>query len=783
MNETRFDISQFKVGAEVGNFRILRVLGEGGMGAVFEAQDLKLGRKVALKVMHAHIANIPGAKEKFLREARTAASVEHDRIVRIYSIHDEGDFPYITMELLQGESLHHYLTRQRIPSLGFTLQVGLHVAQGLQVAHAAGLIHRDIKPSNIWIEPYEGSGFRCKILDFGLARGGTDGAISHATNQGMGTPMYMSPEQWQGVGLDGRSDLFSLGVILYQMGSGQMPFEGDTLPSIMFAVMQNEPQLVGSLNPGLPKGLSAIIMRLLEKDKNDRPASGKEVAEIMSDLLRDNERLLRDDPTADPNERPLPSPEIETQAEASMPRGYIATQADPSSINYATPRSELSIDPPSILQPPRNFAMIGIILGAVLVALIVGIIAFWPKGDTNSTVVKKEPEQGQIGTDQEEKKENKQEPEKLPQKEKLPVNEGKIDPNPMPEKKAGTVPPPPPKKLLTLLDCSGDVGLTPGEVTRFQQEYAEQNGLRVNYSLDLGNGVSMAFVLIPPGKFWMGAVPGEQDTIDQFPGGKKRPPETLDVPRHLVIITKPFYLGKFEVKRGEFARFTSAFGYKTTAEEANGAEGWDEGQKKFSKGPDKRFSWKNPGWTITDEHPVVNVSWNDCDAFVEWAGHQPAAKFPEGFKRLRLVSEAEWEYACRAGSQTVFASGNDGKELPKFGNVADATLKEVLPSLTTIPLKDGFAFTAPVGKFPANAFGIHDLTGNVLEWCRDGYAKFPPAFQTTVEDPEGPNASDERVIRGGSFLGWAPQQRISRRDMDKPTVRLYHLGFRVVIEQ
>lgn len=775
-NDTRFDVSQFKIDSIVGNFHIIRVLGEGGMGTVFEARDIKLGRKVALKVMHPHIANISGAKEKFLREARTAASVEHDRIVRIYSVHDETDYPFITMELLQGESLHTYLSRQRIPSLGFTLQVGLHVAQGLQVAHSAGLIHRDIKPSNIWIEPHDGSSFRCKILDFGLARGGgADGAISHATNQGMGTPMYMSPEQWQGVGLDGRSDLFSLGVILYQMGSGQMPFEGETLPSIMFAVMQHEPQLIGTLNPGLPKGLAEIIMRLLAKDKNERPASGKAVAEVMADLLRDNERLLRDDPTADPHQR-VPSPEIETQTDVSLPHGIFATRTDGSAANLPLPSfpSADSVDPPSLLQPPRKHATIGLVLGIVLLALVGGIFAFWPKGDKQVVEVPEGGNEqihgaggngktGENGQEVDPKKTNQQQTNQL-----APSANGKAGT----ENKAGAVVPPS-KEKLTFLDCTADP-LKPEYVNWFQREYADQNGWKVNYFLKLDDNVSMTFVLIPPGKFWMGAVDAERKLLDQF-AGQKGPPEHLDGPRHLVRITKPFYLGRFEVKRKEFARFKSA-------EEPG--QGWDAKQKKFVlSSPDMRYSWKHPGWTSTDEHPAVNVSWTECAGFAEWAENLPTAKLPEGFKRVRLASEAQWEYACRAGSQSIFASGDDGTRLTELGNVADATLRAEAPSWPlSMPSSDKHAFTAPVGEYPENALGVCDLTGNVMEWCRDWYAPFPPTFPNTVNDPEGPAKGEEHAIRGGSFLGGILQQRISRRTEDAPEKRLLDLGFRLVIE-
>jgi sulfatase modifying factor 1 len=156
---------------------------------------------------------------------------------------------------------------------------------------------------------------------------------------------------------------------------------------------------------------------------------------------------------------------------------------------------------------------------------------------------------------------------------------------------------------------------------------------------------------------------------------------------------------------------------------------------------------------------------------------------PEGFKRVRLASEAQWEYACRAGGQSIFASGDDGTRLTEFGNVADATLRAEAPSWPlSVPSSDKHAFTAPAGEFPENALGICDLTGNVMEWCRDRHEPFPALFPDALADPEGPAKGEMRVIRGGSFLGGILQQRVSRRNEDAPEKRLLDLGFRLVIE-
>jgi formylglycine-generating enzyme required for sulfatase activity len=183
-----------------------------------------------------------------------------------------------------------------------------------------------------------------------------------------------------------------------------------------------------------------------------------------------------------------------------------------------------------------------------------------------------------------------------------------------------------------------------------------------------------------------------------------------------VRITRPFYLGVHEVTRGQFRRFVDDSGYQTEAEkDGKGGYGWNEDAKKFGQNP--RYTWREAGFEQTDLHPVVNVSWNDAVAFAKWLGRK------EG-KTYRLPTEAEWEYACRAGTMTRYFPGDDAEALAEVGNVADATTREKHPDWTwTIAARDGFVYTAPVGRYHPNAWGLHDMHGNVWEWCWDWYEK------------------------------------------------------------
>jgi serine/threonine protein kinase len=258
----------------LGPYRVLQILGAGGMGVVYRAEDPLLQRQVALKAMLPALAASASARQRFLREARAAAAIEHDHIVAIHQVGEDQGIPFLAMPLLQGEALDERLQREPVLPPAEAVRIGRQIAEGLAAAHERGLIHRDIKPANVWLEGRRG---RVKILDFGLARAA--GEASTLTRQGMivGTPAYMAPEQAAGTGVDHRGDLFSLGCILYQVTTGETPFRGGDALSVLVAVAQENPVPPQQRNPQVPVALSALVMRLLAKKPEDRPASAQAV--------------------------------------------------------------------------------------------------------------------------------------------------------------------------------------------------------------------------------------------------------------------------------------------------------------------------------------------------------------------------------------------------------------------------------------------------------------------------------------------------------------------------
>lgn len=270
----------------LGGYRILKTLGAGGMGAVFLAEDLQLQRRVALKMMRPRMAANPGASERFLREARAAAALRHQHILTIYQVGEEAGVPYLAMEYLEGESLEDRLKREPTLPIAETLRIGCEIAEGLAAAHSKGLTHRDIKPANVWLEDSQdrSARSRVKLLDFGLARSAEDDAQLTSSGVILGTPSYMAPEQARGDEVDSRADLFSLGVILYRMTTGQLPFPGKRTLEILTSLFAITPAAPRTVNPETPQELSDLIEQLLAKDAKSRPESATAVARRLAEI-------------------------------------------------------------------------------------------------------------------------------------------------------------------------------------------------------------------------------------------------------------------------------------------------------------------------------------------------------------------------------------------------------------------------------------------------------------------------------------------------------------------
>ena len=271
----------------------------------------------------------------------------------------------------------------------------------------------------------------------------------------------------------------------------------------------------------------------------------------------------------------------------------------------------------------------------------------------------------------------------------------------------------------------------------------------------LRNSIGMKLALIPQGDFLMGSHASEVGRLS-------------DESQHGVRITQSFYIGVHEVTVGQFKQFVAATNYKTEAEtDGRGGIGF-----KLASGhtQGEKYSWRDIGFPQSDKHPVVNVSWNDAAAFCGWLSRIEGVTY-------RLPTEAEWEYSCRAGTITAYHHGNDEEGLAAVGNENVRGLQEDFSTAPAVALDDGEVMASPVGRFRANAFGLYDMDGNVVEWCSDWYGDYPGGVRV---DPAGPSSGVHRVIRGGSRFSPAKDCRSSYRSLALPSHRSYYHGFRVV---
>ncbi|MGH2524492.1 MAG: protein kinase domain-containing protein, partial [Anaerolineales bacterium] len=276
------------IGQTVSHYRVLEKLGGGGMGVVYKAEDLKLGRQVALKFLPEGVARDETAVERFKREARAASALDHPNICTIYEIGEHDGQPFIAMQYLEGETLKQRIGAQRALPVEEVARLGMQVAEALEAAHSKGIVHRDIKPANIFIT----SRGQVKVLDFGLAKlvhaAGDITATASLTQTGAapGTLPYMAPEQLRGQEVDGRADIYALGCGLYEMATGQRPFRADLGSQLIDDILHKLPAAPGRLTPELPQELERLILKCLEKDAESRYQSAKELLVDLRHLQR-----------------------------------------------------------------------------------------------------------------------------------------------------------------------------------------------------------------------------------------------------------------------------------------------------------------------------------------------------------------------------------------------------------------------------------------------------------------------------------------------------------------
>ncbi len=717
---------------EIARFRIDEKLGEGAFGAVYKARDPQLDRDVAIKVPHAGALSTNDDRERFLREARAAGGLHHANICPVYEVGSTPDGrDYIVMAYIDGKPLSKVLQSGTKISDRQIAAVIRKLALALEEAHQKGVIHRDLKPANIMTnrkgEPV--------IMDFGLARRSTpnDMQISFS-GQIMGTPAYMSPEQARGdsKNIGPAADIYSLGVVLYEMLCGHRPFTG-TVTEVIGMILHVDAPPPSHFKASVDPKLQAICMRAIAKNPADRYASMKDFAAALSEFIKASSAT------------PVPATHEPAVLSEFANLGAILAAGAESQFHPEQAHQPLDRDAVPWWRDRRVQ-----IAGGLGIALLLGVIVMTIMKQDGARLPVKAP--GDVQS-----VDNTQDGNSVAEVETSAVP-GDVQP----------VDNPPDGQPVAKVEVStpntgnqaGRANAPPlatapfsAEQARLHQEaWAKHLGLPVEYT----NSIGMKFRLIPPGEYTMGTPPEQIETALAL-GGMRGPEHVkTEQPARRVRLSRPMYFGVYEVTKGDFTRFADQSGYKSDAEKDGKGSPPDLGTKAGINSID----WRQPGFEQTENHPVVNVSATDTLSFCDWLSRTEGISY-------RIPREAEWEFACRAGTTTQFYGGDDQQAALKLGNMIGGS--------------DGFQFTAPVGSFLPNAFGLFDMCGNVWEGCRDFSTPNYAGHNLAGDPPIGGNSS-EGIGRGGASDCPAAYCRSAVRSFGPRQWRSNNLGFRVICE-
>ncbi len=637
--------SEQEIPEEFGRYHLLACLGVGGMGAVYLAHDKQLDRQVALKVPQFSADDDPVILQRFLREAHLAARINHPNLCPVYDVGAFAGFHYFTMPYLEGTLLSSLLGPSRTWQPQEAVRLMRKVTLAVKALHEQGIIHRDLKPANIMIRP----GGEPILMDFGLALSITHPRLT-GVGEPIGTPAYMAPEQVRGEGnnLGPAADVYSLGIILYEMVTGQPPFIGTVL-SVFGQTLYAAPPAPSSLRSGLDIDFDYLCVQALAKRPERRFGSAATLVSALNRFLGE--------------------PESESNATAVQHPG--------TALGPNPPRTEVRGGTGS-LSP--EMARVRCLRCGQLLLVVSDLIG----GDVPCP--------------------------------RCRDHQQTLSPSGSPRRRRVS------RRLLpiTLLGLVAVLGIA-GYILIPAKESPSVDPPSRSYT----NSLKMRMVFIEHGRFQRGSPLTEK-------GRSKDDDETL----HWVELTRDFWMSAHEVTVAQFREFIQDSQYETDAER----------EKLMS-------TWRNNDYGTEDEKPVVEVSWNDAGAFCDWLSKKTG-------RLHELPTEAEWEYACRAGTTTAFSFGDEPLKMHEYG-------------WTSINAKLPHA----VGTARPNAWGLYDMHGNVWEWCRDRYGAYP---QEAIVDPLANTPENRYVMRGGSYLRPSKDCRCANRKFESPDAHCGEVGFRVV---
>ena len=800
---------------KIGHFRILKELGRGGQGTVYLAEDEKLLRKVALKVLSSSVGFSDLRLKRFKREAESASRLNHPGICAVFETGESEGHAYIAMQYVEGESLSAKIRRAlgdpsrfkegifdtcetaspaprretdatstpfsstRTGSIYAAIHLIEKAARALHAAHESGIIHRDIKPGNIMVTP-EGDPV---ILDFGLARmEETDGPTLTRSTDVFGTPAYMSPEQIRGdrTRIDRSTDIYSLAATLVECLTLHPPFESHTREGLYRAILTEEPADLRRRNSRIPSDLCAIVETALAKDQGHRYRTAMDFAEELRRVRQHEPILTR---RAGASLRLFRWSQRNPWLAAALggiifvlALGFAVSAYQFGQTRFALRENERNSDiwllrfleqtaeddlwpalPHKIEDMETWLEKAEGILGRLdthrswLEAMrqesasksddshkdeIAQTAAFVERLSHFDAIINQVKNRMESASTIEKKTVDQNRErwnatiEAIADKEKNPQYQGlRIEP------KIGLIP----------LGQDPDSRLF--EFSHIQTGEAAKR--EPSGRLEIAEETGLVFVLIPGGTFQMGSLPVSEQNPEGAPHVDSEALDT-EFPLHRVTLD-PFYLSKFEMTQGQWLRVT--------------------GENPSHYRPGSRHNGIETGADLS--HPVEMVTWNECEKVLH---------------RIDMVlpTEAQWEYACRAGTTTPWFTGEEEESLAGYANLADQGSKAGYSVEWEYHdwLKDGYIATAPVGRFLPNPFGLHDMSGNVHEWCRDRYGDYENGV--TPGDGlrivrEGEWSSQFYLWRGGCYRLKAHFARSAIRSSRMPRFMMEQLGVRPAI--
>ena len=798
----------------LGHFQIVEPIGRGGMGDVYKGYDESLRRHVAVKVLPAELARDEDFVRRFHDEATAAAKIAHPNIVPVYFSGQDSGHHFFAMQLVEGESLAERLGRCGSLSTREALEIGEQCLAGLGAAHGQGLIHRDVKPGNILME--SGSG-RALLVDFGLVR--TIGRTTRITATGtiMGTVDYIAPEQARGLPIDGRSDIYSLGILLYELLAGRLPFEAESPTAMIFQHAYEQPLPLGQAAPDVPEPVQRIVARMMAKSPDDRyPHCAAALADVQAFLAgRPLEIAAPEQGESTPAATavvPAPEPQDDVRLPKALKRivsptkwqracdwaGTMFRRHAPEAVKQLQGTSQ-QVDGAVAEYERRRRRLKRLLAEARAIASDLS-----EQSASNHQAARQAARRVESATDDDTKQAalaqqrlreedvarlEAQTAGQLQQIDQIELQLAKADATLVklrsqrdllktrllaaearwqldegrprrryrrwPALVAAVAVLAAAIGVAILMIVSGrDREASPGSVfARTDRGRLPTVSADVPESVanreTIVNSIGMKLVHIPAGEFTMGTPKSEMDMLMATEEAKHLLDEEHgpnECPAHQVTISRPFYMGTYEVTQDEFVQVM-----------------------------DRNPSRYSPSAADTSQYPVDYVAHKYARDFC-----QQLSKFPEekaAGRTYRLPTEAEWEYACRAGTTGAFEYRDRSPHDPPIVrmNCFDPTR---LPAHESSSDRN----TTIIGLYPCNAFGLYDMHGNVWEWCSDGYqADFYGESPST--DPTGPHSRHATVIRGGAFDVPPILCRSAFRGHAVDTTdALGAIGFRVVCE-